>query len=42
VSERRVGKCHRYVLIGDVGRFPPEALRNPEARARGKKLEAAA
>lgn len=42
VSARRVGNCHRYVLIGDVGRLPPKELRNAERRARSKKLEGAA
>ena len=37
VAARRVGRCHRYVLVGDVGRRPPEALRNADNRARALK-----
>ncbi len=33
VAARRVGQCRKYVLVGDAGRFPPEALRNPGQRA---------
>lgn len=34
VAARKVGRCRRYVLQGDVGRFPPDVLRNAENRAR--------
>lgn len=32
VSNQRIGRCKRYVLVGNVGRLPPPQLRNAPKR----------
>ena len=42
VSKKKIGRCKCYVLEGDVGRLPPDELRNAPQRAHAARRSAKA